>query len=344
MGGKSRKTAGEGGSAFDRGNQPLAPYPQQPAPAKTAAIDWSVQPPPQQMPQPQYGPLTQGQGWDMTQPGMAEQYANMAQMGWMQQGHAGDYWGANQGAFGSPGVAEQYFGQHQNALNQTSQSQQALDALKGEADFGTYYDRAKERTAGDVNSALAARGMFGSSAGMDQLNQATTDLDAQRANREADYNLARSGLQGQLAGQADSQRMAALGLGGQLAGMSQSAEMGRLGQGMGMAQGLDAMNDARRMQGMQAFSMADNLRRMRGRDYMSDMMGMAGATSGQIGQANQQQLGMDMALMDQMIQAALGYPREALNQDYLNQQTHRSDYDTMMSSMGTFMGGQMGGK
>jgi hypothetical protein len=102
---------------------------------------------------------------------------------------------------------------------QTNNSQNWLDAMSGrmpsintDPGFGSYFDTAKSRAQESINRAAAATGSYGSSSANDQVSRAFTDLDGQRALKEADYNLSRlaeqrawEALGGQLSGQADQQ-------------------------------------------------------------------------------------------------------------------------------------------
>lgn len=58
--------------------------------------------------------------------------------------------------------------------------------------LGAYYDRAKARAADTINTELAARGAYGSSGGLGRLSDAMVGLEAERANREAQYGLDRA--------------------------------------------------------------------------------------------------------------------------------------------------------
>lgn len=90
--------------------------------------------------------------------------------------------------------------------------------------FDQHYDRARERTTNNLNKQLAARGAYGSSAGIDMIGQALADLDAQQANREADF-----GLQQVMAGQQAANQAQGLSAGrGQQAFANQMAMGGAL--------------------------------------------------------------------------------------------------------------------
>lgn len=91
----------------------------------------------------------------------------------------------------------------------------SMPNISAEPGFGAYFENAKNRAQESINQAMAARGAYGSSAANDQTSRAFTDLEGQRALKEADYNLQRlgeqrawQGLGGQLAGQADNNSLA----------------------------------------------------------------------------------------------------------------------------------------
>lgn len=64
--------------------------------------------------------------------------------------------------------------------------------LSADPNFGDFYDNAIRRSVEGINKNLGARGAYGSSAADDQIKESITNLNAERANREADYNLQRS--------------------------------------------------------------------------------------------------------------------------------------------------------
>jgi len=132
-----------------------------------------------------------------------------------------------------------------------------------------YYNNAEKRSTEAINQAVAARGAYGSSAANDQISRGITDLEADKAKNEANYNLARLGEQRQWQG-----------LGGQLAGQSDNNSLQRNQEEQQWAQllsrlGIDAsqLGLQRTNAGADAASNATGAERTRGRDYMSDEMG-----------------------------------------------------------------------
>lgn len=237
------------------------------------------------------GGMTQApEGFDFRSPGVGEQFFNQ-----------------QQGAFAAPGQGEQFWNQVQGKFNQPRATQEQYEQFQGGPGFDAYYDRAKERTLGSMNDQLAARGVHGSSAGMDMIGQALTDLEAQRANREADYRLQEAQTGGQLAQAADAGRLADIGTFGNLAFGAQDALQGRT------------------MQGMDAAAAAQGLHRQRGRDYMADLFRPASTAAGLQNQAFSGMIGGDQALLDSMLGLDMTRGREALNQDYRRSEKVMSD-------------------
>lgn len=293
---------------------------------------------------PEMGPISSGPGWDFTGRGSGEQFFGLNQERWMRPGAMSNYWGGVGGSFGTPGEGEQYWNAVSGRFNAPTTSESYFDDFQQNLPaFGSYYDRAKERSQADINDQLAARGIYGSSKGLDVLGGAVTDLEAQRANREADYMLAQAGLGGQLAGQADANRLAQLGLGGRLAGQAQGLGLERLGLGGRLAGMADAADLSRLGAGMSAATTAQDLRRQRGRDYMGDVAGAGGMVGMQAGRGLENMLLSDQDLLEQAISAALGESAERQNQGYRNEAMHRQDINMIMDIVSSFMGGGMGG-
>ncbi len=207
---------------------------------------------------------SQGQfeGLDFTKRGPAEQQ-------WIDQGSA-----YNSPSFGETNTQNLVAGAKQPAQSNNSQDwfghvAASMPTIATDPGFGSYFDNAKDRAAESINRSAAATGTYGSSSANDQNARAFTDLEGQRALKEADYNLARlgeqrawEGLGGDLAGKADQQSI------------SNSKDdqdwMGLLSK-LGIdasSLGLDRTNA-----GFDAANVAGNAERNRGRDYMGDQMG-----------------------------------------------------------------------
>lgn len=232
------------------------------------------------------------QGMDFSGQGVGEQVFQNQQAGWQAPTQSGQ-------------VARQGIPQLQQGQTRAAD---AYDTFKaGPQDFSPYYDRAKERTLGSMNDQAAARGAYGSSQTMNNLQDASVAIDAEQANREAQYNLQRAGVAGQLGASADQQGLNRFGMQGQLAGQADASEMNR-------------------MQGYQSAALgAQDARRARGRDYVSDIYQPSMAAAGLTQQAMQQMLDYDNQMMDAIAALELGAASQGLEANRYQDQQIRGD-------------------
>ncbi len=189
-------------------------------------------------------------------------------------------WTNNQGVYNSPSFGEV---NNQGLVNQysdpgsrpqvTNESQNWLDQyrsampnLPSDPGLAPYFDNAKTRAAESIDQAAGARGNYGSSAAIDQNARAFTDLEGQRALKEADYALQRTAEQRQWQN-----------LGGQLAGSADSASRGISQNEQQWTQLLSQLGiDASRLgldrtnSGQDAANSAQGAQRTRGQDYFSN--------------------------------------------------------------------------
>lgn len=255
--------------------------------------------------------------------------------------------GALGGGYTRPGLSEGYAAkqlqQHAGGTPGVSNNQQtAYDSFKlnqpnipTEAGLDPYYDRARERQAATLDNQLAARGLSTSSGGVGLISDAMKDLNAEQANREADFSLrslgekrAWEGLGGQMAGGADAQSNAGSqnelawtqGL-GSLAGNADQAGMYRLNSGMNAA------------------NQAQQLEQDRWQQLLGNEMAMGDRMSGMMGNAYGDMMNNDQALMEQSMNMNLGLGAEALNQDYNTSSQRKEDVMDLASLAGGFMGG-----
>jgi hypothetical protein len=311
-------------------------------------------------------PNTQGLGsLDMTGPGAAENMFSQLQGRMTAPNQAGQFWGQNQGQMQQPGMGEGYAsgvmgryqdgtpGVTQNAGDAWSAFQGAKPDLMADPGLGAYYERAKERTLADLGKQQSARGVYGSSTGMDHAGQAITDLEADRAKNEAQYQLQRAGEQrgweslgGQLASSADAASRAASqneldwtsGL-GSLAFGGQNAMQGRLGQGFDMARGVDQNNMNQWLGTMGAANMAQNAQQGRGQQLFNNQMMMGDRMAGMAMDAYGNMIQDDWDLMNSAMGMELGLGAEALGQDYRQQERIKNDGSWAADMFGSFMGG-----
>lgn len=253
----------------------------------------------------QSGPYTQGPS---IQTGVYQkQLDSLNQAG---PGAGESYYSDNKGVWGSPsggevnnwGLVNNYSNPGNRPATSTntndwfSQYQSNMPSIDSEPGFGAYYDNAKNRAAESINQAMAARGAYGSSAANDQTARAFTDLEADRAKNEANYNLQRlgeqrgwQGLGGQLAGQADQNNLARNQNEQQWASLLSSL-------------GLDAsrLGLQRTNAGMDAASNAQNLQRNRGNDYFSQQLQLGDRMSGILAQGLYPAVDNDGAFVDKL--------------------------------------------
>lgn len=309
------------------------------------------------------------QGFDLTQYGPGEQFFGATAGNYIQPGVGENFFGQTHGQYQQPGMAESFASGAQgqygggknpkvagNSQDYFQQFQKNKPNIAEDPEFGAYYDRAKERSASSINKQLAARGLYGSSGGLDQLGQAMTDLDAQRANREADYNLQRrgeerqwAGLGGSLAGQADSNSLAQSnnelswmsGL-ADVANMGQGNQMNRLGQGQAAANQAQGMGFDRLGMGQNFAFGAQDAGQGRAQQLFNNNMAMANPLAGLMTGSYNDMLGMDQMLMDSGMGMELGLGAEALNQDRFQQQDKWNQMSNTADLFGSVMGGFMG--
>lgn len=122
-----------------------------------------------------------------------------------------------------PGVAEQWQQQNQGRFLDPTNQQKFYDETKGtlSQNLDPFYSNAERRATEAINQQMGSRGLFNSSAALGQNAEAIGNLEADKANREGQYGLQRAGLMGNLAGGADTSALANLGAG---FGAAQAAE------------------------------------------------------------------------------------------------------------------------
>lgn len=265
--------------------------------------------------------------FDQTKPGAGESFFNQNQNAFTQPTQSGQYW-------------QQVMGQYPNApttsnFSQTEYTNFTRPDLAADPGLDPYYNRARTRLGKDLNRQFASRGMYGSSAALDQLSEGLGGLNAEQANREAQYNLQRMAEQraweqlgGQLAGQADAGSRA----GSQL-------ELGWL-QGLGgLAGQADSANLAGLMGGMNAANIAQQLGMERGQNYFNNMMGPSMAMAGMMGNTYDQMFTDDATMMMNAIMMESGLANAALQASLYNQQRQKADPAWAKGMMGGKGGG-----
>lgn len=317
-----------------------------------APVPGPVQAPPtypQQAPPPpgypQQGPPAPN--WmDLTQPGAAESAWDQHGKEFFTPGMGEGYsWGAIPGitapgmgidfaASTIPGMSG-HMGADNLARDAYFQAQQMRPELGGPG-LDPYYDNAKRRASESINQQAAARGSYGSSAALDQNREAFTNLEAEKANREADYNLRRAAEQRGWAG-----------LGGQLGAAAEQSQLGWM-QGLGgLAMNAEEMDLAHKLSGVKTAMGAQEawLNRLLGgfnaglgvqgahegriNDAFNNALGFGGATAPMIDQATMDMIQTELGLSEQQLAALLGIPASQLGSDRFTGQKVTGDIGTL---------------
>jgi hypothetical protein len=134
---------------------------------------------------------------------------------------------------GAPGEAEQ------RLMNLSRQ------ATSGDAGLDPYYDNAIRRAQEDITQQTSALGAYGSSAGQALGAEATTNLLAEKANREAQHKLQQLGIGIQGAGTGGALGLQRQGLSGELGLAGDRIDVDKQGMAIDAALGLDAGTTAR---------------------------------------------------------------------------------------------------
>lgn len=203
-----------------------------------------------------YNPTTAPFGFDMSTPGVQEQFWNNNQDLWFESPQLDwvdsqlpqfqDPWAGENlvsgmlGSVGQPGAGQQFWNGVGGSFNSMggnvgegyqgpNNAQEAYGMTKGmlpgsmQPQFDAYYDRMKDKVMSDVNSQSAARGAYGSNTALNNTIGAGLDVEAQRAKANTDFMLADSAnqmnWQGLLGNQARGADLTGLGIyGSQLQG------------------------------------------------------------------------------------------------------------------------------
>lgn len=282
------------------------------------------------------------------QPGKAQ--SHLSSVNTSGPGAGESYYGQNAGVWQSPSFGEVnnqgLVGQYSDPGNRqattdnsgawNSQFQGAMPNISSEPGFGAYFDNAKNRAAESINQAMAARGAYGSSAANDQTARAFTDLEGQRALKEADYNLQRLGEQrgwqslgGQLAGQADTNSL-------------NNANNERQWTQLLSQLGLDAsqLGLNRTNAGMDAALAAQGAQRTRGQDYFNNQMAMGDRMADLYKSTVLPALDNDAVLMKEASSGGIAEGNQSASNERTNAQDTVDYTNTAVNLYNSFYGGQ----
>ena len=235
---------------------------------------------------------------DISQKGALEQAWGQHGAGFFQPGPASDWNRLYSQQYSLPSASEQLWQQQGNQpmMNNALTEYQGFGArrpnIATEPGFGSYYDQAEKRLAQTMNRQLGARGMFGSTMGADQLGLSISDLRADQAKNEAQYNLDRLGeerawteLGGVLGRNADLSSKEGLDTRDSMANNASTAQNNRLGDWQAAAEGADKSELARRAAGMTFAGAAQGAREGRVDQGFKSWLASTGMLNGLIGGA-----------------------------------------------------------
>lgn len=271
-------------------------------------------------------------------PGAREQAWDQFGAQFFSPGPSREFHNENKGAFTQPSASEQHWAgvSGQNAPVVENRADQAYDQYQREMpgfidapDLGTYYDYAQKRGLERLGNEQSSRGVYGSSVGSAQAGDFIGGLEAQRANREADYDLARNADRratltgaGQLARSGDLTDIAQAGadlswLMGK-GGAAAAADGARL-QGLGLGVQSASAAGGERLRGLEggmaAAGGAQLAEEGRERGQLNDLMRMYEMLTGMAGGTYANMLGTDMELMDGTLSAGTAGATNAFGMD-----------------------------
>ena len=231
-------------------------------------------------------------------------------------GAAESFWDQMQGRFTAPDVGQS-----------TNRAEEAYQAFRGtprdlppDAGLSEYYNRAVETGTGDINKQLAARGLYGSKEGIQQISDLDSALRAEEANRSADYRL-----------RADAANQAAAGLTGSLAGGADASSRQGSQNELSWLQG-----------GMGAAQAAQDARRGRTQDFFNNTLLPAQMNAGMTMSAMDNILGADQDLFNNSLMFGTGLAEDLVNRsDRQQQQIREGAQDFMSLGASGMLGGGM---
>jgi hypothetical protein len=297
-----------------------------------------------QVQSPEAGRTTTPYGYDQSNMGVSEQYWQNNQDKLQGPTQSENAYGQHQSTFAKPGEGEQYWNQVQGNFNKGTNAQAAYDraAQQGtDPGLGQYYDRAKENAANSLNDQLAAMGMLGTSVGAQKMGQALTGLDAERANREADFVMRQNQMLGNLGAGADSQNQGLWGLGGQMSQDAQNLGLNRAEVGMNAAQNVDTSRINQFQTGMNAAGQAQGDRRTRTQDMFNNTFAPAQIMADMVGNAQNDVLQGDQDFMDASAAAEMGLLQDMVSNSQYKADRQKDDERHGMNMAQSFM--SMGG-
>lgn len=232
-------------------------------------------------------------------PGQAETFFQQNQGGFTQPSAASQYWAGLQGinAQGPPKGSNRAEEAYQSFQSQTPQ------------DMSSFYDRAVQDATNNIDTSMASRGLFGSTAGANASANAIGGIRAGQAKDEAAYGMQRAGMAGTLGAGADAS--------------SRANNANDLAFYTGMA-GIAGQADTARLQGLQsgmnAAAGAQQAMANRGQNFFNNTFDTSNALAGIETGIGLPQLQADQQSFDAAQQAYLAPYTEAYRQKQAGKQ------------------------
>jgi hypothetical protein len=272
-----------------------------------------------------------------------------AQQGLSGQSAASQYWNGVAGKF--------------NYSGGPNRAAQAYDDLRGSRpDFqndpglSQDYDLAEKRATNKLNQEFAARGAYGSSVSQGQIAAAVSGLEAEKANREADYrlrNFAEQRAWGTAAGELgrggdvtdlgqDQMGLSTMLGGSQVANAADNSEQGRAGLRGQLALGETAADTQRLAAAAGVAIPTEQLSLNEQNSAFDNISGTANQISGTVGQYVNSLTQDDLALLMNMVNA--GITESQMKQIWAQNHTQQEmdQFAGVVGSIGSFFG--FGGK
>lgn len=222
--------------------------------------------------------------------------------------------------------------------------------------FGSYYEHAADRLGERFNDEAAARGMLGSSSAMGEYGDAMASLEAERANRESDFDLARLGEERAWLGLGG-----ALGRGADLSSATDDAfeldhmgQMGRLGLAAnemtlggllgeaGFLRGLDTFDLTNRGAGFGAAGATQDAEEGRIRGQYNDLFGAYSGLSGMAGDTYDDLFSYDSDALDAIVSGDIAGAMTALGIDERDKEKFLADLGALADAFASFGKGAQG--
>ena len=254
-------------------------------------------------------------------PGLGPAWAAANLPGLQQPGVFENFWNGISGAFNAnPNTTNQAEAAYQDYLKNRPN-------IQNDPNLGAYYSDAEKRATDTLNAQAASRGNYGSSVALGEVGKAIGGLEADRAQKEAAYQLQKDAEQrqwqalgGTLGSSSDvsNQRNIDavrqwLSTGGTLAGAAQDAGLSRIMGGGQLANLADTQKLQQAVAQVQASNISEQDKNARIQELYNMAMGPYQALSTMAGNTYQNMIGNDIPLFGEQVGAPVAAAGQAAN-------------------------------